>query len=391
MSYLEIEHTFEGFVKKREKKNAAGTVRGFETMFKLFDNFCISTYQKGMHQVISDIQASPDKRVWKVLQDWIDFQQEEGLGSSTIHTRFSLLNKYLFWMNIKLDMRDVEQNLEFPAKEIDKKYALKLEDIQKILTVASYDKKVLYLCQLSSLTRIGELLQLRKKDLDLSTDRITVNLRARTTKKGKERTTFFSREASVLLRVKLKKINDNDLIWPHTVKILSNAGSMEQDILSQYLKKIGLDMRYETSKYLKISTHSFRAYGITKVKRIDPALAYFLAGQDSKVYMSQYDRLKDDPEELYQAYLKIEPYLMVLNPKHDESEEIKELKKEMAELKSSNERNYDIMKLVSQGLVTIKPGDDKSDLYIDNRKHNKFLKEQDEAYNKDHEEYMKKK
>jgi len=390
MSYLEIEHTFEGFVKKREKKNAAGTVRGFTTMFKLFDNFCISQYQKGMHQVISDIQASPDKRVWKVLQDWIDFQQEEGLGSSTIHTRFSLLNKYLFWMGIKLDMRDVEQNLEFPAKEIDKKYALKLEDIQKILTVASYDKKVLYLCQISSLTRIGELLQLRKKDLDLSTDRITVNLRARTTKKGKERTTFFSREASQLLRVKLKKMDNDDLVWPHDVKILSNAGTMEQDILSQYLTKIGLDMRYETSKYLKISTHSFRAYGITKVKRIDPALAYFLAGQDSKVYMSQYDRLKDDPEELYEAYLKIEPYLMVINPKHDESKEINELKKEMQELRSLNERNYDIMKLVSEGMITIKP-DKTADFYIDNRKHNKFLKEREEEYNKDHEEYMKKK
>ena len=335
MSYLEIEHTFEGFVNKREKKNSVGTVRGFETMFKLFDNFCLSEYQKGMHQVISDIQANPGKRVWKVLQDWIDHQQDSGLGLSTIKTRFSLLNKYLFWMGIKIDKRDVEENLDFPHREIDKKYALQLEDIQKILTVASYDKKVLYLCQLSSLTRIGELLQLRKKDLDLSTDRITVNLRASTTKKGRERTTFFSKEASVLLRVKLKKIKDNDLIWPHDVKILSNAGAMEQDILSKYLTKIGLDMRYETSKYLKISTHSFRAYGITKVKRIDPALAYFLAGQESKVYMAQYDRLKDDPKELYEAYLKIEPHLMVLNPKVDESEQLKEIKKELEELKEA--------------------------------------------------------
>jgi len=329
MSYLEVEHTFEGFVKKREKKNSFGTVRGFKTMFKLFDNFCLSTYQKGMHQVISDIQANPDKRVWTVLQDWIDHQQDDGLGNSTIKTRFSLLNKYLFWMGIKIDKRDVENELTFPPTVQDKKYALKLEDIQKILTVASYDKKILYLCQISSLTRIGELLQLRKKDLDLSTDRITVNLRARTTKKGKERTTFFSKEASVLLRVKLKKIDDDDLVWPHDVKILSNAGTMEQDILVDYLAKVGLDAKYESTGYSKISTHSFRAYGITKVKRIDPALAYFLAGQDSKVYMSQYDRLKDDPKELYEAYLKIEPHLMVLHPKADESEEIKELKEKI--------------------------------------------------------------
>ena len=34
---------------------------------------------------------------------------------------------------------------------------------------------------------------------------------------------------------------------------------------------------------------------------------------------------------------------------------------------------------------------EKSEIYIDNRKHNKFLKERDEEYNKVHEEYIKKK
>ena len=338
-SYLESEedeHTFTTFKKDIEENNSFGTVRGYETMFKLFDNFCISKYQKGMHQVISEIQGNPDKRVWGVLRNWITYEKEQNLGITTIRTRLSLLNNFLYWMGIKLDKRDIKNQLKIKKGDVDKKYALQLEDIQKILTVASYDKKVLYLCQISSLTRIGELLQLKKKDLDLSTDRITVNLRASTTKKGKERTTFFSKEASVLLRVKLKKISDNDLIWPHDVKILSNAGTMEQDILHQYLTKIGLDMRYETSKYLKISTHSFRSYGITKVKRIDPALAYFLAGQESKVYMAQYDRLKDDPKELYEAYLKIEPHLMVLNPIRDESEEIKDMKKEIEDLKKYN-------------------------------------------------------
>jgi len=88
-------------------------------------------------------------------------------------------------------------------------------------------------------------------------------------------------------------------------------------------------------------------------------------------------------------YLELEPELFVYEKRPD-SDEIKEMRKEMEELRSSNERNYDIMKLVSQGLVTIKP-DKKADFYIDNRKHNKFLKDQDEEYNKDHEEYMKKK
>jgi len=394
MSYLEEsedEKTFEGFVKEKKEKNAIGTIRGFETMFKLFDNFCLSEYQKGMHQIITDIKANPEKRVWSVLKKWIKYQKENGLGSNTIHTRFSLFKKYLSWMDIKLDPNDIENKLTLPTIDKDKKYALKLDDIHKIFAVASYDKKVLYLCQISSLARIGELCLLRKRDLDLSTERITVTIRAKTTKKKTERTTFFSKEASSLIRAKIKNLSDDDLIFPHSVKLLSNAGTMEQQTLGEYLVKVGLDMKYETSGRFKISTHSFRAYGITKLKRVDPALAYFLAGHKDKVYMEFYDRLKDDPEELYKAYVQAEPHLLVLHPKTDDSDEIKKLKEEMQELKSLNERNYDIMKLVSQGLVTIRPGDEKSDIYIDNRKHNKFLKERDEEYNKDHEEYMKNK
>ena len=51
MSYLDldIEHTFEGFKERIENDMSVGTIRGFETMFKLFDNFCISKYERGMH------------------------------------------------------------------------------------------------------------------------------------------------------------------------------------------------------------------------------------------------------------------------------------------------------------------------------------------------------
>ncbi len=50
-----------------------------------------------------------------------------------------------------------------------------------------------------------------------------------------------------------------------------------------------------------INTHSFRAYGITKLSRHDPNFAKKLAGQ--KGYLDQYDRMSDDEKlELYQKY-----------------------------------------------------------------------------------------
>jgi hypothetical protein len=51
----------------------------------------------------------------------------------------------------------------------------------------------------------------------------------------------------------------------------------------------------------EINTHSFRAFGITKLSRHDPNFAKRLAGQ--KGYLDQYDRLSDDEKlELYQKY-----------------------------------------------------------------------------------------
>jgi len=59
----------------------------------------------------------------------------------------------------------------------------------------------------------------------------------------------------------------------------------------------------------KITSHSFRAFFITKVSRFDRDLAHFLAGQKNKMYLPRYDRLTDD--EKLELYLKIEPELII--------------------------------------------------------------------------------
>ena len=87
-------------------------------------------------------------------------------------------------------------------------------------------------------------------------------------------------------------------------------------------------MRYESTGYHKINTHSFRAYFITKVSRHDPNLAKRLAGQKS--YLDQYDRLT--AEEMQEEYLKFESDLFIFKQK-PKSEEIQELQEEVQKLK----------------------------------------------------------
>ena len=80
-------------------------------------------------------------------------------------------------------------------------------------------------------------------------------------------------------------------------------------------KKIGLK---------NVTTHSFRAYFITKVARLDYNLSKLYTGQ--KGYLLQYDRLND--EEKLEKYLEFEPELYIYENKV-QKKEIEKLTEEL--------------------------------------------------------------
>jgi spore coat polysaccharide biosynthesis predicted glycosyltransferase SpsG len=92
------------------------------------------------------------------------------------------------------------------------------------------------------------------------------------------------------------------------------------------MKKIGLNEKYDNGHH-KITTHSFRAYFITKISRQDPNFAKKLAGQ--KGYLLQYDRMTD--EEKLQKYLEIENELLIFD-ESKKNAEMEKLKKENSSL-----------------------------------------------------------
>ncbi|MBT7824367.1 MAG: hypothetical protein HN605_04150, partial [Thaumarchaeota archaeon] len=130
----------------------------------------------------------------------------------------------------------------------------------------------------------------------------------------KARTTFFSKEASALLRPKLKTLSDNDLVFGSNDNVLLAEQNSGQ-ILRRCIIKLGLDMKTSRTELNLINTHAFRAYGITKLSRHDPNFARRLAGQ--KGYLDQYDRLSDD--EKLALYQKYEYELMIDESKKDKA------------------------------------------------------------------------
>lgn len=290
MKHQKIERSRLSFMDKMDSKDFK-TLRSYNTAINNFENFCME--KKGKADFVSDLKKMDNESIYDFLQSWINSNRD--LSPSSIKTLFSRIKKYLYHRGIKLHDQDIHEELEFRLLIQEEKYGLTLEDIQTITKDMRYKHKTQFLCQLSGLMRIGELTQLRKKHLISDKENIIVKIPASIAKLKKGRTTFFSKEASRLLRPILRQIDDDDLVFG-----IKSDTSVAQ-VLRRYLVKTGLDMKYESNGTFMINTHSFRAYGITKLSRHDPNFAKKIAGQ--KGYLDQYDRLSDDDKlELYQKY-----------------------------------------------------------------------------------------
>ena len=174
---------------------------------------------------------------------------------------------------------------------------------------------------------------LRKKDIHTDTARLMVKIPAAFTKTGVARTTLFSAEAAQLVASRLKKIGDSDLVFSIHNDPKGNV-SLESKYLDDLQKKMGISDKYETNGRNVITTHSFRAFFITKVSRKDPNLAKYFSGQ--KGYLLQYDR-QTDAEKLA-IYMEFESLLLVSDKARDQ-EMIRKLENEngrVAELEKKN-------------------------------------------------------
>ena len=326
---LTLERTRKSF-EERIKIQDPETQAGYKLTLNNFENFCMEKY--GKIDIIDELRG---EIVWDVLQAWINWC---GKHPRTVRNWFSHIKRYLHYRGIKLDPMDIKENLIFPKILQEEYYPLQIEEIRNILENVRIKTKRLHLCQLSSLMRIGELVQLRKKDLIID-KRIIVKIPPSIAKFGRGRTTFFSSEASKLLIPHLKKLDDNSLVFgtnenPKHSEII--CGSM----LRRTLDKLGLNMKYETNSRYKINTHSFRAYGITKISRHDPNFAKMLAGQKGYL-IREYDRMTE--KEKLDLYIKLEKSLLIYSSIPNDENLLKRLEtmeEQMKSLKSMAKKQW---------------------------------------------------
>ena len=316
------ERSRETFEQKMRATKAKNTMIVITTVLNNLEKF--SEEHFGQKDIIPDLKVVPEDTLWDTLQQWINYNSDK--NPSTIKHWFSVIKKYLHHRGIKLNPDDVKENLDFPRKTTEELYSLQLSEINKILSASNYKKKTMYVCQISSGMRIGELVQIRKKHLVFGKKRIMVKIPAHIAKFNKSRTTFLSIEAQKLLMPILRKKHEDDLIFGSNDD-MRKAEVNEMQTLKRTLEKVGLYQKNESNGRGTITSHSFRAYFITKISRHDPNLAKKLAGQ--KGYLLQYDRMSDD--EKLEMYLKFESDLILDDSKFikTESEQQKSIQNQL--------------------------------------------------------------
>jgi len=281
------------------------TKRGYGIAMRNFEKFYFIKH--GDVDPIKDLKAKRKAQIFEELQAWVNWNGKK-ISATATKSYFSRIKKYLNHCGIEITTEQAQSKLIFPRGYKERFYPVSLDDIAKILEFADYKHRTMYICQLSSGMRIGELVQLRKNDLTFDNQRFIVDIPSRIAKNKKGRITFFSIEASNLLKQLLRNLGDSDLIFG-TNENSFHSEINEEQIFRRILIKAGLTKRYSISKRYHISTHSFRAYFITRISRHDVNLAHFLAGQEGKIYLAQYDRMTD--KEMLEIYQKIEPDLLI--------------------------------------------------------------------------------
>ena len=247
---------------QRSKKYAINNFEKFVS--ETYDGRTVDEIRDELELVKTNNEQGLEDPLYDMLQEWINWNERRGIGPSTIKVAFSNLRKYFFFRKIKTNDQDIREYLRFPKTPKEEKHPLSDSEYRAI--VDGLAKNPLYqsvcLALGSSGMRIGELMNVRKKDLDLSTKRITVKIPPNTkTRTG--RTTFFTKEVEEKIKKRLGKLDPDDYVF--CKKSPYSGGISFRKALGRILTRLELDEKYQSNNYCKITPHTWRAYFFTKL------------------------------------------------------------------------------------------------------------------------------
>ncbi len=292
-----------------------------------FNKFCKENYDKRPSQDIFDeLNTFKDDeqttRIRDVIQDWIDWQYQQGSLTNSIKQYVSKIKRVFLHNNIKVRIDDFQEPLEYLPAVKEELHELTLDEIQKIFSVALPRRMGFYLALISTGARPGELLQVRKRDIDTTQKRIKIRIEAVNVKTRSGRSVWITSEAAKFLMIRLKELNDDDLVWG-TNQNPAFSEKCEAQMFNKYTEEAGFTKRYKSNGFRLITLYSFRSYFFGKAADVHrEGYAHKMTGHSGGGYLPMYDRMNDKKK--LDWFLELESEL-IIDPTHRQELRIREL------------------------------------------------------------------
>jgi len=310
------------FEETRGSSLSSGTQTNRDQAMKRFEIFAELQYNETLEGLVESIKLNPIS-VYEALKDFKNYEIKRGVTISTVKLRLYYIRK--FFSRAEIDVDDKEKLKEVLGK-IPKyrREPVTHSQLELMCNKANHKIKSLILIQSSSGLRVSEMLHLKVKDITKS-ERYQIKIRAENSKTKTERITFISKEAEPYLEYFIKGKSPDDLVFNYSKSSFTSA-------LQRLLSKCELDKKYDHCNVNLISSHSFRAFFITNMGKLEGFFGHSLSGHDH--YMANYDRYS--PEELLEKYIEGEKFLKIFDRVNER--QMKNLEKKLEEQAKTIER-----------------------------------------------------
>lgn len=312
----------------------------------------------------------------KIEKDIFDYNK-------SFDTRTSELTKRLFSPNSRKNrIHTIKNLLEWNHIELSKKFWIDFrrknksptvviddisptqEQMQKLVEIGDIREKCVITCQTSSGTRIGELLDIRLKDLKWDDYKrygvLLVEIRANNigNKTSKTRITFFSEEAIRYLKIWLDTENSGRDKYlkraRQKAKNLQKSGYMKGQVKNddrvfpfstntwrdnswnKLLRHTDMDWKDDIGHY-RFRTHSLRKYFKKMGSKYNDALRDQLIGH--KGFEQRYSDITDK-DEFCNEIKKLEPYVTIFN--YEDGQTREKVERQEKEIEIIIEENKDL-------------------------------------------------
>ena len=352
MSYIEDKITIKEYLDNIQDEGKKNHVKA---ILNQFDIFCKQKYNKSNQQIMDDLFEEVQKTlrkdkvymVFNQFKDWmlVDHPEVEYfLGRKknqrrTIKKRHpNTIKTYLKTIkaifeevgNIEINSRILAKRVKVPKAEEEEPEPFTKQQMRILLDRCSNQAKLKYMVLKDTGCRIGELVQIRKCDVDSSQKRIAVRVHAKYTKMKKAKTAFITRETEPMFRILLKHKEEEELLFGTSENVYSAKGS-EKAHFAYYREELSKDYpefeeRYQSNNRHKKTVHSIRSFTATQCARaIDESWGHGYTGH--KKYLDQYIRDKDD---YLEKFIRSENHLMIYERIEvvDSDERVKKLERQ---------------------------------------------------------------